>query len=126
MQMLAEVNKESMLGFALPWLLAHFIGDYLLQNDWMAVNKKKSSLACTIHVTLYMLPFLLTELTIIQFILVYAQHWIQDRTKFISWWCKTMGSFQAELKTPALPWGHFIVDNIFHVIWVWVVVQYFG
>jgi hypothetical protein len=37
----------------IPWILAHFIGDYLLQNDWMAQNKKKSNLACTIHVGLY-------------------------------------------------------------------------
>lgn len=26
----------------LPYILAHFIGDFLLQNDWMAVGKKKS------------------------------------------------------------------------------------
>ena len=115
-----------MLGFNLPWLLAHFIGDYLLQNDWMAVGKKKSNFIRTVHVTLYILPFFLTELSFLQIVLVYAQHWIQDRTTFIAWWCRSLGSFQAELKTPALPWGHFIVDNIFHVIWAWVVVQYFG
>jgi hypothetical protein len=34
-----------------------------------------------------------------------------------------MGSFQLELKTPALPWGHFIVDNIFHVIWIVIVIN---
>jgi hypothetical protein len=30
-----------MIGLNLPWILAHLIGDYLLQNDWMAENKKK-------------------------------------------------------------------------------------
>jgi hypothetical protein len=112
-----------MIGFTMPWILAHFIGDYLLQNDWMAQNKKKSNLACTIHVALYILPFLFTEANLIQLVLIFAQHWIQDRTKFVGWWCKMMGSFQTELKTPALPWGHFIVDNIFHVVWMWAVMS---
>src|SRR5688572_5735261 len=105
-----------MFGLALPWILAHFIGDYLMQNDWMAIGKKKSNLICTVHVTLYILPFLFTEFSVLQLLLVYIQHWLQDRTIFVAWWCRTVGSFQNELKTPALPWGHFIVDNIFHVI----------
>lgn len=35
-------------------LLAHLVGDYLLQSHWMALNKRSSSLACVIHCTLYM------------------------------------------------------------------------
>lgn len=107
------------------WILAHFIGDYLLQNDWMAQYKKKDSLVCTIHVTLYILPFCLTDLTMLQIVLIYVQHWIQDRTGFVAWYCKAMGSFQIELTKDSLPWGHFIVDNIFHVIWIVIVVNYF-
>jgi len=118
----------------LPWVLAHFIGDFLLQNDWQAVNKKKNNWSCTLHVTLYILPFLLTNLTPVQILLIYAQHWIQDRTNFVSWWCKTMGSFQRELKHNALvannqyervlPWGHFVVDQVFHFIWMWAVIEF--
>ena len=113
-----------MTSIALPWLLAHFIGDYLLQNDWMAINKKKDNVACTIHVTMYILPFFLTELSAFQILLIYAQHWIQDRTTFVAWWCRNMGSFQSELKMKSLPWGHFIVDNVFHIIWVWITITF--
>jgi hypothetical protein len=109
----------------IPYVLAHFIGDFLLQNDWMAVGKKKSSLICTVHVTLYILPFLLTELSSFQIILIYIQHWIQDRSGFVKWWCKIFGSFQSELKMNTLPWGHFIVDQVFHFIWMYFVVSYF-
>ena len=108
----------------LPYILAHFIGDFLLQNDWQAIGKKKSNLICTIHVLLYILPFLLTELNYIQLILIFIQHWIQDRTSFVAWWCKKMGSFQGELKMNSLPWGHFIIDQIFHFLWIWIVVNY--
>lgn len=120
----------------IPYILAHFIGDFLFQNDWMAVNKKKSNWVCTVHVFLYMLPFLLVELNWFQFLLIAVQHWLQDRTKFVGWWCRTMGSFQTELKHNALignnqyslilPWGHFVVDQIFHFIWLWIVFNYFG
>lgn len=39
-------------------LLTHFIGDFLLQNDWMALNKSKSWFALTIHCWLYSFVFL--------------------------------------------------------------------
>lgn len=38
-------------------LLGHMVGDYLLQNNWMALNKHKSTLigwaTCTTHCSLY-------------------------------------------------------------------------
>lgn len=120
----------------LPYVLAHFIGDFLLQNDYIAVNKKKSSLVCTFHVILYMLPFCFTGINEIQFFLIFIQHWLQDRTVFVAFYCRTFGIFQSELKQNALvannkfervlPWGHFIIDQIFHFIWLWVVYNYFG
>jgi len=109
----------------IPYILAHFIGDFLLQNDWQAIGKKKSNLICTIHVTLYMLPFLLVDISWLQFILIAVQHWAQDRSGFIAWYLKQTGGFQGELKTPTLPWGHFVVDQIYHFIWIWLVVNYF-
>jgi hypothetical protein len=118
------VLAQVILAMALPWILAHFIGDFLLQNDWMAVGKKKSSLICTIHVLLYMLPFLLTDLSWMALALIAVQHWLQDRTKFVGSWCKMMGSFQGELKQDVLPWGHFVVDQVFHFVWMWCVVAY--
>ncbi len=32
------------------WIYAHLIGDYLLQNDWMAKGKKQKSWICAIHI----------------------------------------------------------------------------
>jgi hypothetical protein len=40
-------------------LIGHMAGDYLLQNDWMAVNKSQSTakglVACNLHCLLYSL-----------------------------------------------------------------------
>ena len=39
-------------------LIFHFIGDFLLQNTWMATNKHKDLNALTIHCSIYSLAFL--------------------------------------------------------------------
>ena len=43
----------------IPVLFAHFIGDFILQSDWMAQNKSKSNKALLIHVAVYSLPLFL-------------------------------------------------------------------
>lgn len=44
-----------MLTFFESLLLGHFVGDYILQNNWMALNKTKRWLPCLIHCLLYTL-----------------------------------------------------------------------
>ena len=39
-------------------LLTHFIGDFLLQSDWMALNKSKRLDALFVHATTYAVCFL--------------------------------------------------------------------
>lgn len=38
-------------------LIAHLFGDYILQSEWMAVNKAKRSWPALVHVVLYSLCF---------------------------------------------------------------------
>jgi hypothetical protein len=78
-------------------MLGHFVGDYLLQNQWMATEKsqpgKRGHIACTVHVLLYTLAVALftVEFKPLKallnphswhplFLLVVAvPHWIIDR-----------------------------------------------
>jgi hypothetical protein len=39
--------------------LAHMVGDYLIQNHWMAVEKTKRWWPAVVHGVTYGLPFLL-------------------------------------------------------------------
>lgn len=39
--------------FFITLLFFHWFGDFLLQNDWMALNKSKSFLALSLHVLIY-------------------------------------------------------------------------
>lgn len=43
---------------SLNLLLAHFVGDFLLQSDWMALNKSKHWDVLTIHAGVYSLCFI--------------------------------------------------------------------
>lgn len=99
------------------WIYAHLIGDYILQNDWMALHKKRSSFRCFVHVTLYMLPFLLCSLTWWQFLLIAIQHYLIDRTKFVAWFMTAKG--QHEFATGmCFPWSQIVMDNILHILWI--------
>lgn len=42
----------------LSLLLAHFVGDFILQSDWMALNKSKHWDVLTIHAGVYSLCFI--------------------------------------------------------------------
>lgn len=41
----------------LVWL--HFVADFLLQSDWMALNKSKRNVPLLVHVAVYSTPFLI-------------------------------------------------------------------
>ena len=112
-----------MIGFDLHWIYAHLIGDYLLQNDWMATNKKKNSLICMVHIITYMIPFIFTELNWMQLLLIAAQHYIQDRTSFVAWFCRMTNKFQNGSNDS---FGPLIVDNVFHILWMAMVANYFA
>jgi len=66
-------------------IMGHMVGDYLLQNQWLALNKSKpgrlGALACTIHVLLYTAAVsLFTGLHGLLFlVLVAVPHGIIDR-----------------------------------------------
>ena len=107
---------------SMHWVLAHLIGDYLIQSDWMAVGKKKSSWVCLVHVVTYMLTFLLCGLSWWQFLAIAVQHFIQDRTGFIPWLMKVKGS--GRFATPPLaPWSIFVTDNIVHCLFIYYIVR---
>jgi hypothetical protein len=68
--------------------IAHLVGDFLLQNEWMATRKTSSSLACSVHVLVYLVPFLLCSLEWWQLALIGLQHFLQDRTRMVAWWMR--------------------------------------
>ncbi|MCA9743438.1 MAG: DUF3307 domain-containing protein [Deferribacteres bacterium] len=99
------------------WIYAHLIGDFLLQTDWMAREKKRSSWACLVHVLTYMIPFLFTPLAWWQLLLVGAQHFVQDRTDLVVWFMEKTGKREFT-KPPSAPWSVILVDSILHILFI--------
>ena len=60
-------------------LILHLIGDYLLQSDWMALNKTKCSKAAAAHAVTYSLPFLLICPSAEAFLVICITHFFIDR-----------------------------------------------
>ena len=107
------------------FIIAHLIGDYVFQTDWMAKGKKVSSWICTVHVLAYILPFLFIGLAWWQLLLISGQHWIQDRTNIVKWWMHIAG--QKDFASPPMaPWSIILIDNTGHLVWIILVIWFGG
>jgi hypothetical protein len=120
---------------AIPWLVAHFIGDYFLQNDFMAQGKKKPGmeghLKCLLHVVVYAIPFLFVTVSdngiksIVIMALILIQHYILDRTHLVEKLMIIKGS-AIFAKGPCFPWSQIVMDNLWHCLWIWFLIDYVG
>lgn len=59
-------------------VLAHLIGDFFFQSDWMATNKKDRILPCLIHVLTYTIPFLFLTLSPLALLIICGTHFAID------------------------------------------------
>ncbi len=98
------------------WLVAHLVGDYLLQNDWMALNKKLMTFPCVVHCSAYTAAVAsCTWWPWWALLAVFVTHFIQDRTQIIRWWMNLIG--QEKFAGPPLgPWSIIVVDNVWHIV----------
>jgi len=116
-------------------LLLHLFGDYVLQNDWMALNKKNRGLtgllACLTHCILYGLPFLLIT-NYIAVLSIILTHFIIDRTNIVAKFLAIRNNVDnidnfgfAKNRPFALSiWLLIITDNTFHLIINYLLIKY--
>lgn len=98
-------------------IVGHLVGDYLLQNDWMALNKKKSSFHCFVHCVLWTLSVMAfsSVLDIRVATILFATHFVQDRTEIVRSWMRFVG--QEKFATgPCAPWSIIVADNVWHIV----------
>ncbi|MDT3395303.1 DUF3307 domain-containing protein [Streptomyces sp. B1866] len=69
-------------------LLAHLIGDFVLQSEWLAAEKVKRWWPAVLHGLLYGLPFLFITRSLIALALIVGTHIVLDRyraAKYLVW-----------------------------------------
>lgn len=124
-------------------IIGHLVGDYLLQNDWQALNKKKVgnpnfklcsefcidcicvrvfSLHCAAHCLLWSLAVCVLAgwFSPLVFSLLFVTHYAQDRTDIVSWWMDLIGQKQFRTGVCA-PWSVIVVDNVWHIVTLFLV-----
>lgn len=93
-------------------LLVHILGDFILQSDYLALNKSKRTIPCLIHVIIYTSCFLLLTTSWKALAVIGVTHFLIDRfhtplKRFIWWrnhlnpkfqypnykWCDTTGYY---------------------------------
>jgi hypothetical protein len=60
-------------------LLAHLVGDYVVQSDWMATEKTKRWWPAVAHAATYGLPFLLVTQSPLALAVIVGTHAVIDR-----------------------------------------------
>lgn len=106
-----------MLPNILPWWLAHLVGDYLIQTDWMAARKRTQSVPCLIHAATYCLPFLFCGLCWRQIFAIGVEHFFQDRFG----WARVFMKYTDHEKFatgPLAPWSIIVTDNTLHLLFI--------
>ena len=68
-------------------IIAHCIGDYILQSDWQAAEKTKKSAAAAVHAITYTLPFLFFTFKWQALVIICISHFIIDRWRLARYVC---------------------------------------
>ena len=114
-------------------LVAHGIGDFILQSDWMATEKTKRSIAALAHAATYTLPFLYFTRSPVPLLIISGTHFCIDRwrlSRYVVWaknclapfgWNKPWAQCMATGYPPDRPtwltvWLLIVTDNIVHVL----------
>jgi hypothetical protein len=72
-------------------LLAHLVGDYVLQSHVMATRKTSSWMWALIHAFFYTLPFLLLTHSPVALLVIGGTHAVIDRLRLAAKWCAWYG-----------------------------------
>lgn len=69
-------------------IVAHLVGDYILQSHWMATQKTKNSIAAAIHAFTYAIPFALITQNPAALAIIISTHFFIDRyglARYLVW-----------------------------------------
>lgn len=120
-----------MLGLGI--ILAHLVGDYLIQSDWMANEKTKRWWPAIAHAATYTLPYALVTQSPLALLVIGGTHAVIDRYRLAKHLCwaknqlvpkrfrSTWDDCKATGFTPDKPpfmavWLMIIADNTVHLL----------
>lgn len=120
--------------FTADQLVAHAVGDYVLQSHWMANHKTRDSVAAALHAVFYTAPFAFLTGSWLALAAICGAHFLVDRFRLARYVVRLKNAYLAPRGTPetrdlssatgypadAPPWLAvwllIIADNVLHVL----------
>lgn len=112
-------------------LVAHAVGDYILQSHWMATEKTKQDFACACHAAIYSIPFFFIG-SYRAYVVIMLTHYLVDRYRLarVVVWLKNNGlqpgdqptipltdtGYPSETPAWLAVWLLIVADNVIHVL----------
>jgi len=122
--------------FTADQIVAHLVGDYILQSDWMANEKTKQSFAAGVHAVAYTLPFLFITQSVAALAFICGTHFLIDRfrlARYVVWfkngqWSSPITATGYSDDKPAFlsVWLLIIADNTLHILCNGVAIMAWG
>lgn len=106
-------------------LLGHLVGDYLLQNTWMAMNKANKWIPLLTHCVLYTLSLVAAmvvggfSLSYLAIAVIFVSHVFLDKRTFVLWWVRII----MEVHKPEGNWLTIVVDQVFHLLVIGAIIH---
>jgi hypothetical protein len=99
------------------------MGDYLLQNDFMAGGKKRSTPICALHCAIWTWSVcFFAGLGWLPATILFVEHFIQDRGRLVEGYMRWMR--QNYFLTNMQPWSVIVVDNTWHLVTIYLVLRF--
>ncbi|KFL63784.1 DUF3307 domain-containing protein [Bacillus cereus ATCC 10876] len=120
------VHLELNVSLFIVLYIGHKIGDYLLQTDYQAVNKKDNWIALISHCFIYTLAVSIMAYVFVGFFnwtaifILFISHIIIDRKIFLNWWAKNIKRIR-DTEEPAVQPGLIELDQAFHYIILFII-----
>jgi len=111
--------------FTADQIVAHLVGDYLLQSHWMATEKTRNSVAAAVHAVAYTLPFTFITWSPLALLLICATHFVVDRwrlARFVVWVKNgargpvTATGYSGDVPAWLSVWLLIVADNTLHIL----------
>lgn len=121
-------------------ILAHLVGDYVIQNHWMGVRKTQEWLPAIVHAVLYTAAFAMFFGLCWALAIIGVTHLVIDRYSLVKrYWVDFWGIGKMGWIMPKLGAGHvddapafigvwlaFIADNVVHLLINMAALHYLG
>jgi hypothetical protein len=109
--------------FTAGQLVAHAIGDYVMQSDWMAREKTKDLRVAMLHAFTYAMPFWLLTRSLAAWLVIVVTHAIIDRWRLARYVVHAKEVLYGDRKfsAPCPPMGYGDDKPPFMAVWLFII-----